>query len=211
GGGGCRPRRAAPAPTGQPPREAGGEGPAAGERVRAGSPPADPEIVMQVEASGLVALPRKPRRHYRMAFPAKSNGTVQGVLRTLGVLGNKRIPVGYLRGSEAQRRALLAGILDTDVTVTSTGSIQLAVTSRELAEGVRELGLSLGYRCSMSTKRVKGRSEASSTCYMVNLTTPDQVFWLGRKHLLHKERLRHDRQRTRWRYIVDVRSVPSRP
>jgi replicative DNA helicase len=46
---------------------------------------------------------------------------------------------------------------------------------------------------------------------MVNFTTPDQVFWLDRKHLLHKERLRHDRQRTRWRYIVDVRSVPSRP
>jgi len=37
------------------------------------------------------------------------------------------------------------------------------------------------------------------------------VFWLSRKHLLHKERLRHDRQRTRWRYIVNVRSVPSRP
>jgi replicative DNA helicase len=29
--------------------------------------------------------------------------------------------------------------------------------------------------------------------------------------LLHKERLRHDQQRTRWRYIVGVRSVPSRP
>jgi replicative DNA helicase len=183
----------------------------AGEPAGAGFTTADPEIVMQVEASGLVAMPRKPRRHYRMAFPAKSDGTVQAVLRALGVLGNKRIPVGYLRGSEAQRRALLAGILDTDGTVTSTGSIQLAVTSRELAEGVRELLLSLGYRCSMSTKRVKGRSEASSACYMVNFTTPDQVFWLGRKHLLHKERLRHDRQRTRWRYIVDVRSVPSRP
>jgi len=46
---------------------------------------------------------------------------------------------------------------------------------------------------------------------MVNFTTPDKVFWLDRKHLLHKERLRHDRQRTRWRYIVDVRRVPSRP
>ena len=141
----------------------------------------------------------------------KAYGTLQAVLRTLGVLGNKHIPLSYLRGSEAQRRALLAGILDTDGTVTSTGSIQLAVTSRDLAEGVRELVLSLGYRCSMSTKRVKGRSEASSTCYMVNFTTSDQVFWLDRKHLLHKERLRHDQQRTRWRYIVDVRSVPSRP
>ena len=178
----------------------------------------DPEIVMHVEASGLVIVPQGTRNLYRMAFPVeaapvpdRTYGTVQALLRTLGVLGNKYIPLSYLRGSEAQRRALLAGILDTDGTVTSTGSIQLAVTSRELAEGVRELVLSLGYRCSMSTKRVKGRSEASSTCYMVNFTTPDQVFWLDRKHLLHKERLHHDRQRTRWRYIVDVRSVPTRP
>ena len=141
----------------------------------------------------------------------KSHGTVQAALRTLGVLGNKHIPLGYLRASEAQRRALLAGILDTDGTVTSTGSIQLAVTNRELAEGVRELVLTLGYRCSMSTKPVKGRSEASSTCYMVNFTTPDRVFWLDRKHLLHKERLRHHPQRTRWRYIVDVRPALSVP
>jgi replicative DNA helicase len=183
----------------------------AGAPASAGFTAVDPEIVMQVEASGLVVVPQVTRCHCRMAFPAQSYGTVQAVLRTLGVLGHKHLPLSYLRGSGDQRRALLAGILDTDGTVTSTGSIQLAVTNRDLAEGVRELVLSLGYRCSMSTKRVKGRSEASSTCYMVNFTTPDQVFWLDRKHLLHKERLRHDRQRTRWRYIVDVRSVPSRP
>jgi replicative DNA helicase len=171
----------------------------------------DPEIAMHIEATGLVATPQGTRRRYQMAFPDASCGTVQAVLRTLGVLGNKHIPLSYLRGSQAQRRALLAGILDTDGTVTSTGSVQLAVTNRELAEGVRELVTSLGYRCSMSTKRVKGRSEASSICYMVNFTTPDRVFWLDRKHLLHKERLHHDPQRTRWRYIVDVRPVLSRP
>jgi replicative DNA helicase len=87
----------------------------------------------------------------------------------------------------------------------------LAVTSRRLAEDVRELVLSLGYRCSMTSKPVNGRSEASSTCYMVNFTTPDDVFRLPRKQLLHKERRKHNEQRTRWRYIVDVRPVPSVP
>jgi len=172
---------------------------------------ADPEIVIHVEASGLTAIPEGTRYHYRMACPGESGGTVQAVLRTLGVLGNKHIPVSYLRAAEGQRRALLAGLLDTGGTVTGTGSIQLAVTNRTLAEGVRELVLSLGYWCSMTTKRVHGRSAASPGCYMVNFTTPDRVFWLDRKHLLHKERLRHDPQRTRWRYIVDVRRVPSRP
>jgi replicative DNA helicase len=184
----------------------GGEGSADAEFTTG-----DPEIVVNVEASGLIAVPQRRRRWYRLEVPEAPEGSVRAVLRTMGVLGNKHIPISYLRGSEAQRRALLAGILDTDGTVTSTGSVHLAVTNRAFAEGVRELVLSLGYRCSMSTKCVKGRSEASSTCYMVNFTTPDQVFWLDRKHLLHKERLHHDPQRTRWRYIADVRPVPSRP
>jgi replicative DNA helicase len=34
---------------------------------------------------------------------------------------------------------------------------------------------------------------------------------LSRKQALQKERLRHNPQRTRWRYIVDVRPVPSLP
>ena len=140
-----------------------------------------------------------------------AHGSLQAELRTLGLLGNKHIPVQYLRASVGQRRALLAGILDTDGTVTSTGSVQLAVTNQRLAEGVRELVLSLGYRCSMTTKRVKGRHEESSTCYMVNFTTPDEVFRLPRKEAEHQKRLHHYPQRTRWRYIVGVRRVPSVP
>ncbi len=85
------------------------------------------------------------------------------------------------------------------------------MTNRHLAEGVRELVLSLGYRCSTTTKQVKGRNEESSTCYMVNFTTLAEVFRLPRKQLKHKERLRHKPQRTRWRYIVDVRPMPSVP
>ena len=141
----------------------------------------------------------------------REHGSVQAELRTLGLLGNKHIPVQYLRASITQRHELLAGLLDTDGTVTSSGSVQLAVTNRRLAEDVRELVLSLGYRCSMTTKRVRGRSEDSSTCYMVNFTTTDQVFRLPRKEQVHQERSRHRPQRTRWRYIVDVRPVPSVP
>src|SRR3954447_13213443 len=74
------------------------------------------------------------------------HGTVTTLLRKLGVLGNKHIPVEYLRGSLAQRRALLAGLLDTDGTVTISGAVQFAVTSKRLAEDTRELIASLGHR-----------------------------------------------------------------
>ena len=123
----------------------------------------------------------------------------------------ERIPWTYLRASERQRRDLLAGILDTDGTVTSTGSIQLAVTSRRLAEDVRELVQSLGYKASMTTKAVRGRTAGSSVRYMVNFTTEDLVFRLDRKNQVHVERPRPGPRRPRWRYIVDVREVDSRP
>jgi replicative DNA helicase len=63
----------------------------------------------------------------------------------------------------------------------------------------------------MTTERVSGRSVASSTCYTVNFTTPDEIFRLGRKQVQHKERLSHNPQRTRWRYIVAAPRVPSVP
>ncbi|MFJ4102625.1 replicative DNA helicase [Amycolatopsis japonica] len=139
------------------------------------------------------------------------HGSVQAILRTLGVLGNKHIPVEYLRASVEQRRALLAGLLDTDGTVTHSGAVQFAVTSKVLAEQTRELIVSLGYRCAFTTKRVKGRSEETSTAYILGFTTQDRVFWLQRKHLEQKERLTNVRVRPHLRYVVDVRPVASVP
>jgi replicative DNA helicase len=137
------------------------------------------------------------------------HGTVQGILRSLGVLGGKHIPAAYLRASEAQRRVLLAGLLDTDGTVTNGGAVQFSATSRRLAEDVRELIVSLGYRCSVTKKRVKGRTEASSTAYTITFSTTDEVFRLERKRLLHKER--QGPGRTGSRLITAVRPIPSVP
>jgi replicative DNA helicase len=141
-----------------------------------------------------------------------SVGTVVGRLRTLRVLNNKHIPLEYLRASEEQRRAVLAGLLDTDGTVTGTGNCQYASTSQRLAEDVRELISSLGYRCTVTTKVVKGRTPQSSICYTLNFTTTDDVFRLQRKVLAHKQRRRSASEaRTSSRYIVDVRPVASVP
>ena len=141
-----------------------------------------------------------------------SVGTVQARLRTIGVLGNKHVPTDYLRGSEAQRRALLAGLLDTDGTVTGGGSVQFSVTSERLVLGVRELIVSLGYRVQMSTKSVRGRSEASSTAFTLTFATDDVVFGLHRKQILHKERrAAGSTVRSGSRFIVDVRRVDSVP
>ncbi|WHS50394.1 replicative DNA helicase [Rothia sp. SD9660Na] len=132
-------------------------------------------------------------------------------LRTLGVLNNKHIPMQYLRASEAQRRALLAGLLDSDGTVTNAGCIQFTVTNRQLALDTQELALSLGYRMGMATKKVKGSSEATSTAYKLTFSSSDSVFALSRKKQMHRDRDSRPTAKRSSRYIVAVEPVDSVP
>jgi replicative DNA helicase len=136
------------------------------------------------------------------------HGSATAVLRKLGVLGNKHIPTAYLRAAETQRRALLAGLLDADGDVATNGTVQFAVTNRRLAADTLELVLSLGYRAKVTTKPVKGATEESSTCYMVTFTPADRVFRLTRK--LARQTVRAQLP-TRYRFITDVRPLPSVP
>ncbi len=202
---------------------------------------ADPEIIVRIESEGLTATPSKAAKYrYQLrlasevtaALPSPTcprcggpstgsrlcrtchttAGTLQARLRTVGVLRNKHVPIDYLRGSEDQRRALLAGLLDTDGTVTAGGAVQFATTSHRLACDVAELVVSLGYRCQTSTKRVRGRRESSSIAFTLTFSTQDQVFWLERKALLHKERRsRCGTARSASRFITAVRQVASVP
>ncbi len=123
-------------------------------------------------------------------------------------IGTKHIPDAYLRASESQRRALLAGLLDTDGTVSKKGGVQFAVTNEALARGTLELILGLGYQATLRTRTVKGRDERSSTCYLINFTPGDKVFRLTRKL---SRQVTVTRQTTSLRYIVDVRPVPPVP
>jgi replicative DNA helicase len=158
---------------------------------------ADPEVASLVEAE-------------RICIAAA--GPVPAILRTMGVLGNKHIPAMYLRASEPQRRALLAGLLDTEGTVTASGSVQFCVTSRRLAEDFRGLVSSLGYRCGWHEKLVSGSTAKTSTAYVVTFTTCDDVFRLARKQARHQEcRPEHPGPEASRRYIRAVRPVSSRP
>jgi replicative DNA helicase len=135
---------------------------------------ADPEIAMRVESEGY----------------------------DIGSLTIKHIPAEYLRSSEAQRRALLAGLLDADGSVTSIGTIEFSVPDRQLADEVGELIVSLGYRC----QRVD-----SSTAFALIFSADDDVFQVPRKALAHKEVRTGRTQRAASRFITDVRPIASVP
>ena len=168
---------------------------------RAGSsdPSPDSEVAMHVEVE-------EQEHHTAVHLTAG-----QASLRALGVLGDEHVPVGYQRASEAQRRALLAGLLDTGGTVTEGGEVHLSVINARLAQDVRELVVGLGYRCGMATQQAWGRAEESPTVYTVAFGTNDDVFRLERKRLAHKERRHRSPARPGHRYVTDVRPVPSVP
>ena len=148
---------------------------------------ADNEIVMHLEAAGWAPT-----------------HTVQ--------LDHKYIPGLYLRSSEGQRRALLAGLLDIDGAVSEAGSPQFSTTNRRLAIGVRELIVSLGYRCGLTARRVPEAVERTSIAYTLTFPTSDTVFRLDRKQRAHKERYGEKiPPKADSRFIVDVRPVRSVP
>ncbi|MDP9428744.1 MAG: replicative DNA helicase [Actinomycetota bacterium] len=118
-------------------------------------------------------------------------------LTTVG--GTGRIPAEYLRASIAQRRALLAGLLDAGGTVSDSGAVQFAVPDPDLRSDVRELIGSLSHRVQL----VDGET--------LTFVTDKEVFWLQRKKLAHKEQAT-DRPGGRGvRFITDVRPITSVP
>jgi hypothetical protein len=173
-----------------------------GTTIRAEITAYDPEVIEAIERTGQECRRRLTPNHYGLV------GGLQQQLRTIGVLGDKHIPAQYLRASAQQRRELLTGLLDTDGYCTPSGTIEFAVTNERLARGTYELALSLGYKPTLRAKRVKGRHEHTSTAYAVTFTTADPVFRVARKLARLNPRPRPTND---YRYIVDVRPVPSVP
>lgn len=173
-----------------------------GTSIRAEIVAYDPEVIAEIEATGQECRPHRAAHHFGMP------GGLQVRLREIGVLGEKHIPGSYLRASEAQRRALLAGLLDTDGYCTRSGSVEFGVTNERLARDVRELVVSLGHHARLRTKAVKGRHPHSSTAFTVAFTPAEPVFRLPRKLARQRPEVRTTNG---YRYIVDVVPVPSVP
>src|SRR5205809_1904836 len=158
---------------------------------------ADPSLIAEKEQEGYAV--RSLKSHPYLYAVDDENGKavnrrqpgMTGRLRALGLLLNKHIPATYLRASEQQRRALLAGLLDTDGTVNHCGAIEFTTTSPRLAQDVYELVCSLGFRPSLRCGRARFREKDCGAKWTLGFTTDEQVFRLERKTIAHKERLRN--------------------
>ncbi|WP_217711674.1 replicative DNA helicase [Actinomadura sp. NAK00032] len=165
----------------------------AGEAGTDGITCLDREVIAQLEATGAQVLPE----------PIPGCYVLPGVRRRLGPSDGGQIPARYMRASAAQRRALLAGILDVRGHVAADGRVDLAFSSARLAEEVHELILSLGHRAEVTTS-----GPAAEAVHEIAFTPAETVFRLPRKAARQPQSVPSE---ARVRYIVDVRPVESVP
>ncbi len=138
---------------------------------------------------------------------------LQTRLRRLGVLGNKHIPMIYLRSSKAQRLALLRGLMDTDGTASKAGQCVFTNTNERLAKDVFHLVATLGFKPTWQIKRAKLYGKDCGPSYAVSFFAyrgEVEPFGLARK--LNRLRTRPTRgclQNSR--AITSVEPVASRP
>ncbi len=130
------------------------------------------------------------------------------ILRRLGVLNNKHVPLAYLRASIPQRLALLQGLMDTDGTVNGLGQVEFTNTNRRLADAVRELACSLGHKVRMRESRATLYGKDCGPKWVLKWSSPDPLFRLPRKSV--KQRMTF-RRTTRFRYIVACEPIEPEP
>ena len=174
---------------------------------------ADPEILAEIEAEGAATRPvpsSVKERHASYCVPGLATS-----LRTLGLFpdgankrADKHIPVSYLRASEDQRRALLAGLLDTDGTCSALGQVEFVSTRERLAYDVLHLVAGLGYKVGIVRETARLYGKDCGFKWRVRFTPADRVFRLARKASRQITTARATASR---RYITAVRAVPSVP
>lgn len=172
---------------------------------------ADPEIIQAVESAGYEAT----YSYQRGDAATRGFLGLKANLSDLGVLGNKHVPDEYLAASEGQRLALLRGLMDTDGcadTRATKASVEFMSTTRTLAEGVRLLAQSLGWKATIK--------ESRATLYGKDCGPKWRVTWSAYRDyspfaLSRKTDSLHDRPahptRSATNAVVSVEPVESRP
>lgn len=102
-------------------------------------------------------------------------------LKRANLLGNKRVPSVYFRGSKEQRVALLRGLMDADGGVETGSYVSFTNTNKQLSDAVYELVVSLGMRATRSDRIPKCQGKECARAYRVSFAPTMPVFRLPRK------------------------------
>ena len=196
-----------------------GDGRTDGVEMCAGSKDAEQMMQLIREAGLVTGAPYVDKRNgvvtwglrYADASLPRKEG-LQPTMRAMGLLGNKHIPAAYLRASEAQRRELLCGLMDTDGHVTEEGKCEFATTLPRLRDDIMELLRSLGYKpvAGQYVARVGGKNCGDHWRVKFQAYADKPCFKMVRK-VARLRQAPETRQRSGTRQIVAIRPVQSVP
>lgn len=168
----------------------------------------DPEVWGEIVSAGysLGALARREGKCRRQTVLG-----LRGELRDLGVLHDKHVPPLYLRGSKAQRLALLHGLMDTDGFCDEAGTCEFCTTTPALADAVVELLATLGIKCGITEGEAALYGRATGPKWRIKFTAHADmpVFRLARKRA--RQPIGDGPRLCRTRRITSVDRVPSVP
>jgi len=132
------------------------------------------------------------------------------MLRSLGLMGNKHVPLAYLRASREQRLALLQGLMDTDGTATEAGAVEFYSCRKCLVEAVQELAASLGHKPGIPREgRATLYGKDCGPKWRLKWSPSELVFRLPRK--ADRQKVNGHRRTVRFRYIVACDTIASVP
>lgn len=110
------------------------------------------KVKQYAETLGMKVTKDNSKYNHRLNSNKKKN-PFSSILKLMGVLNNKHIPINYLRSSSQQRLKLLQGLIDSDGHVMADGQVEFCNKNKKLAEGVKELVLSLGAKASIHANK----------------------------------------------------------
>lgn len=138
---------------------------------------------------------------------------VEGLTKTLrrnSLQYNKHIPAYYLRASIEQRRALLAGLVDSDGFIGCNGIVEYTSVNQRLAKDVCDLALTLGYKAKTYNGRATLNGVDCGSKYRVSFSFDEPIPFLARK--LARCRFPGEMNiQARRRFIREVNEIPSVP
>lgn len=173
----------------------------------------DREIIDNIRADGFPAVKGAADYEWRITDGVRNRAKdcLQSRLRKLGLLGAKRIPTAYLRGSIEQRLALLQGLMDTDGHVSKAGQCEFVSVDRGLACDVIELIRSLGHKATLTEDRARINGRDCGPRFRIQFWgfADFPVFRLARKTARLKPR--PARSRNGRNYIVAIEPAESVP
>ena len=97
-----------------------------------------------------------------ISFIGKRGESFTTLLRKYNLFGNKHIPEVYKINSKKNRLELIAGLIDSDGYLNSSGCFEITLTNKELATQIHDLILSVGIQCSFNLKKVSMKRKNGS-------------------------------------------------